>query len=187
MRTKAKRKDAPTAEPTPEQQRNGEFVVEDIMDKGRGGVLIRIGKAYRRKPMIEVLHAAGLFTDAELKALKHYRHHAELVERSPLRDSLAFGIPGRNGNGPTITHLNASFLVGQIERAVGSLTDILRAVAVDDSSLSQWAMKRSGSVEKRRQHRGQWRTTFEPKPYALAIAKLEMKIAAQRVEAELVA
>lgn len=170
--------------PTPEQQREGGFVVQDVTDKRRGGGTITIGKAYCRRRQVEQLSASGLFTDEEAKALRHYRHHADLIERSPTRDSLCLQ-RGGSGNGRTITFLNAAFLVGQVEAAVGSLADILRAVVVEDVSLSQWAIRRSGGIDTRRERKGRVVTAIEPKQKALAIAKLEMKLAAQRVASEL--
>src|SRR5688572_26328395 len=65
------------ASPTAEQLRHGAFAVEDITDKRRGGGSITIGKAYRRRPMIDVLFAADVLSQDEYKALRHYRHHAD--------------------------------------------------------------------------------------------------------------
>lgn len=169
--------------PTPEQLRDGGFAVQDVTDKRRGGATITIGKAYCRRRMVEQLALQGMFTDEEAKALQHYRHHADTIERSPTRDSLCLQRGG--GNGPTLTFLNAAFHVRQVESAVGALVDILRAVVVEDVSLSQWAIRRAGSIEVRRLRKDRVVTAFEPKQRALAIAKLEIKMAAQRVASEL--
>lgn len=170
--------------PPPEQMSAGAFVLTDIIDKRQGGGAIAIGKAYRRRPMIDILMAQGLFTAEEHKALRHYRHHADLVDRSPVRDSLCLQ-RGGSGAGPTLTMLSACRLVGGVEAAAGSLKDILRAIVVDDWSLSQWAIQRHGGVEIKRERNGKAATAMEPRHRALVIAKQEMKIAAQRVEAEL--
>lgn len=169
--------------PTPEQMREGGFIVQDVTDKRRGGGTITIGKAYRRQRMVEQLTDSGMFTSEEAKALRHYRHHADTVERSPTRDSLCLQRGG--GHGPTVTYLNAAFLVGQVESAVGALVDILRAVVVEDVSLSQWAIRRAGALETRRQRKGRVVVAIEPKQKALAIAKMEIKFVAQRVASEL--
>jgi hypothetical protein len=184
MGRKASNKKVPV-EPTREQMRDGAFALSDIVDRSPNGRMIEIGTAYRRRPQIDILAAQGLLNSDELKALHHYRHHADLIERSPVRDSLC--LMRGHGNGPTITTLNAAFIVREIEAAVGSLVDILRAVVVDDVSLSQWAIRRHGSYEKTRVRRGRPETTIEPKDRALGIARLEMKIAASRVAAELAA
>ena len=169
--------------PTPEQMHG--FALVDIVDRSANGRMIEIGRAYRRRAQIDVLAEQGMFTRDELKALHHYRHHADLIARSPTRDSLC--LMRGSGNGPTITALNAAFIVRAIEAAVGSLVDILRAVAVDDVSLSQWAIRRAGALEVRRQRQGRVVTYIEPRQRALAIAKLEMKMVAQRVASELAA
>lgn len=184
-RTNRARKIIDIMAPPLEQMRDGAFAEQDIVDRRPGGAQVTIGRAYRRRPQIDVLAAQGLFNADELKALHHYRHHADLIERSPTRDSLC--LMRGHGNGPTISALNAAFIVREIESAVGALVDILRAVVVDDVSLSQWAIRRAGALEIRRQRQGRIVTLLEPRQRALAIAKLEMKMAAQRVTSELAA
>lgn len=188
---KAKRKVEALA-PTAEQQRDGAFAVLDIVDR-RAGASISIGRAYRRVPMIDRLRDEGLLSRDEHKALKHYRHHADMIDRSPTRDSLDTRRGG--GEGPAFSIVNAAYVVRQIESAVGSLVDILRAVVVDDSSLAQWAINRHGGIERRR-IRVRYRkgkpvefieTRIEPSERALGIVRLEMKIAASRVASEMAA
>jgi hypothetical protein len=183
----SRRKSLEIAGPTPEQMEGGCFVLEDVTDKRDGGGTINLGKAYRRKPMIQTLAEQGLFSDAEYKALKHYRHHADLADRSLVRDSLGkqAGGSGGSGNGPTIEMLNAVRITTDCEAAAGSLKDILRAVAVDDMSLSQWAIKRSGGIDDCATKNGQTVCRIKPRQKALAIAKLEIKMVAKRVESEL--
>jgi hypothetical protein len=178
------KKAAEIAAPPAEQMREGAFTVQDIMDKRRGGGIIAIGKAYRRKPMIDVLAGQGVFTPEEHKALRHYRHHADIADRSPTRDSLCLQ-RGGNGDGPTITTLNAVRLVADVEAAAGSLANILRAIVVDDLSLSQWAITRHGGLDKSRLRKGKEQRTVEPRDEAVKIARMEIRIAAQRVQAEL--
>lgn len=181
------RKRTGAAEPefAPTLEQMAAFELGDIVDKGPNGRSIEIGRAYRRRRMVEQLSCQGMFTDEEAKALKHYRHHADLIERSPMRDSLCLQRGG--GNGPTLTYLNAAFLVRQIEHAAGTLVDILRAVIVEDVSLSQWAIRRAGALEMRRERKGRIVTSIEPRQKALAIAKMEIKFVAQRVASELAA
>jgi hypothetical protein len=173
--------------PTPEQMRGAEYVLEDVTDKGRGGASIKIGKAYRRKSMLVTLAEQGYFNDEELKALSMYRHCALRADRSPLRDSLLRHMPTGSSDGVTIGILNAIRMTDDCERAAGSLRDILRAVIVDDVSLSQWAASKGGSIEKCRDRKGTRVCTMEPTDKALAIAKMEIKVAAHRVQAEIAA
>src|SRR5688572_2345557 len=166
--------------PTQEQQAGGVFAIEDVLDRTPGGAAISIVKAYRRTPMIKILLASHVISYEDWKALNHYRHHADLADRSPIRDSLCLQRGGR-GNGPTISTLHAIRVRDDCERAAGSLADILRMIVVYDWSLSQWAMHRHGSVEKRRP-RG---NRIEPTAKAMEIARLEIRIAASRVRGEL--
>jgi len=187
MASKSKAKlEAEAMSPPVEQMRGAAFAVETVHDRKPNGALCLKGVAYRRRPMIDILHEQGLFSQDELKALRHYRHHADLIDGSPTKDSLCIEYGG-GGDGRTITMLNASYLVRSVESAVGTLVDILRAVVVDDTSLSQWAINRYGGIEKRRQRKGRVQVTIEPRDRGLAIARLEMKFAAQRVASELAA
>lgn len=173
------------AKPTEEQMRHAEFREEDIVDRQPGGRFATIGKAFRKRRMLEILGAQGLFSSAEFKALAHYRHHADMADRSLLRDSLNTYRAGGDGSGPTVEMITAIALVADVERAAGSLVDILRAVIVEDKSLSQWAMDHGGSIEQCRDRKGRTVCTLEPKRKALNVAKLDMQMVAKRVEAEL--
>lgn len=186
MKRGRRQRDAGIIGPPAEQLAGAAFTIEDVTDKSRGGGTITIGKAYRRQRMIDVLAASGAISEIEHRALRHYRHHADLADRSLVRDSLCLQRGGA-GAGMTLTTLNAVRVRDDLERAAGTLADILRAVAVYDMSLSQWAMNASGSIERQAERRGKPITLLEPKRKALEIAKLEIRIAAQRVEAELAA
>lgn len=188
MKPKRRKKLADIATPTPEQMRSGSFELADILDKQSNGRTLAIGKAYRRRPMIETLHGQGLLSDAEYRALKHYRHHADCADRSPTKDSLASAvcpIRGGSGDGPSRTLLHAQQVRDDCERAAGSLVDILRAVVVEDLSLSDWAIRSAGGLDQCRERKGRRVCTVEPRKHALDIARLEIKIAAGRVQAEL--
>ena len=171
--------------PTDEQMRSP-FKIEEVTHVGDAAA-ITIAKPYRRTPMYLVLQS--MFSDAEIKALKHYRHHADIADRSPLRDSLDKQIRG-NGTGPTVEVVNAIRVRDDCERAAGSLKDILRAVVVYDWSLSAWAMQKGGAVEKeytRLNRKGEEVRVYEmrPRDYALKEANLEIKMVAKRIQAEL--
>ncbi len=178
-------KDQPTP-PNDVQLARAAFVQQDIVDKRPGGGQVIIGKAFRRKPMVEILAGQGLFSAAEFKALTHYRHHADMADRSPIRDSLCLHRFGGSGH-PTISLLNAIRIRDDCERAAANLAPILRAVILDDMSLSEWAIGQGGSIEVCRDKRGKRICVIEPRRNVLDIAKLEIRIVAQRVEAELAA
>lgn len=167
-------------EPTSEQL--GAFELAEIVEQQRSGRSVTIGKAFRRRRMIDTLLEAKVLAIDEHKALHVYRHNADLADRSPLRDSIATLMMVRgSGEPPSVVILNAIRVRDDCERAAGSLAPLLRAVVIDDVSLSQWAISQRGGIEKARR-RG---TVVEARPKALAIARLEIKVAAQRVQAEL--
>lgn len=172
------------AAPTPEQNREGAFIIDDVMDRRAGGVSIRIGKAYRRQPMIDILRTAGILDAEDHRALRHYRHHADLADRSPIRDSLCLQ-RGGNGAGPTVSTLNAARVRDDCERAAGTLADILRAVVVYDKSLSQWAIEQHGGVEECYKRKGGNIYQIKPRSGMLKRARMDIKMAAVRVRAEL--
>ena len=177
MKPRNKPKDV--ASPTPEQMARGNFQLGEIRDVGPRAS-VTIGKAWRRVPMIYLLWLAKVIDHAEYKALYHYRHHADLADKSPIRDSLNIH-RGGGGNGIAFTTLNTCRVRDDCERAAGALADILRRVVVDDWSLAQWAIHRGGGIERPRK-RG---THIEAHPDYLILAKYEIRFAAQRVQSEL--
>jgi hypothetical protein len=187
---KSRKKPVEICSPTAEQMKAGQFQVGDIVDR-EGGRSMTIGKAYRRVPMIDTLRA--MFSEPEWKALHHYRHHAMVADKSPVRDSLCIQRQGGSGGGTTVEMLNAVRVTADCERAAGQLVDILRAVVIEDLSLSEWAMRQAGGLDVRREKKDQAgnvlrvTTTIEPRRKALEIAQLEIKMVAKRVEAELAA
>lgn len=166
--------------PTPEQQAHSTYVVE------RESVAGVVGKEhYRKVRQLEALHASGVINDEQFKSLKHYRHHADVSDRSLTRDSLRSWLPrGSGGDGPGQEVLHAIRVTADIENAAGCLVDILRAVVVDDQSLSQWAMKKFGAFEECYSVRGKTVCQLKPRRKALDIARLDFQMAAIRVDAE---
>lgn len=158
--------------PTPEQVLRGNFAA--------------IGMAHRRVPVIETMHARGMLSDEAFRRLAWYRDQALLAERSPVKSSLNIVIgmaPGRAGSerGPSAALVSAQLTVGRIERDLGSLAPLARAIAVDDVSLSQWCVAKHGGREKY-DARG---TFVAVVPLAekrvMEEAKLELKMAAGRI------
>lgn len=180
-RRAAKQKRIDATPPTPEQEAGAEFRLEPVTERGQV-----IGTAYRRRPMIDILFERGIFDEPHYKALKHYRHHADIADKSPIRDSLTNWMPkAAGGTGPGIELLNAMRVRDDCERAAGSLYDILRAVVVSDMSLSQWAMGKHGASERCRTKGQRVICVMEPTDKAMKVARYEIVIAAQRVKAEL--
>lgn len=153
------------------------------------GVFRRATIAYRRVPMIDTLKDAGKLTDAEYSALAYYRDQAiqaedDAARSSPLAAERIMGGGGRSGGSTTpVTLLSTPALLetARIERDLGSLLDIARAVAVDDMSLTQWCIAKHGGRE-RYDGKGKF-IAMVPRceRNAMGIAHLELKHAARRI------
>lgn len=108
---------------------------------------VSMGMARRVKPPIVSLHEAGKLSNAEFSALAYYRDQASLADRSPVRCGIDFSVRSE-GNGPGAAITSALIETGRMERDMGQLWDIARAVAVDDKSLSQWCVDKHGGRER---------------------------------------
>lgn len=132
---KAKRKkqvDAVQIEtPTPEQIGTGEFQ--------------RVGMHYRRVPVIEVLYDKGVLNQREYEALDYYGAQASLADKSPVRSCC--DTSPRGGSGPGVAITSALIETGRLERELGVLRDIARAIAVDNWTLEQWCIAKHGGRE----------------------------------------
>lgn len=145
--------------------------------------------AYKRVCIIDKLREQGVITERQHKGLARYRDVAIADDRSLIRDSLdkaAEGFSGGSGGlGMPPSLLRNAIELGRLERDLGALQDIARAIAVDDMSLSQWAMHQSGSVMREREERGRVITWFEPKRKAKEIATMELRMAGERLAASI--
>ncbi|GLT01792.1 hypothetical protein GCM10007897_31900 [Sphingobium jiangsuense] len=153
--------------PTDEQQQRGQFVTA--------------GASVRRVPVIETLHKTGRLSEDEYRALGYYRDQASLADRSPTRSCLDEHIGGGQGHGPGAAVISAMLETARMERDLGSLRDIARAVAVDDMSLSQWCISQYGGRE-RYNGKGEFVAmvpNFERK--AMKVAILDIRMAARRI------
>lgn len=165
----------PSIGPTPEQRTSfatASFRSEDMTVK----------MIYRRVAMIDQMLERGDLQAHEHKALAHYRDQAHLAERSPVKSCLDDS-KGGGATGQTLSAAVTSAIIttARIERDLGSLRDIARAVAVLDHSLSQWCIAKHGGRE-RYGKRGEFVAMV---PIAekrnMDIAKLELRHAASRI------
>jgi hypothetical protein len=144
---------------------------------------VSAGMAHRRVPMIDQMLKRDQITHKEHAALAHYRDQASLAESSPVKSCLDRSIRAGNGNGPSAAVISAMLETARIERALGSLLDIARAVAVEDKSLSQWLIDKHGGRER---YDGQGRfIALVPvgERKRMEIARLELRMAARRIAA----
>ncbi len=146
---KAKRKPVEYSEdfaPTPEQRAKGVFV--------QGGNLAtsateRAGLAYRRKPVIDTLREEHKLTQRQYDGLSRYRVVALAAERSELKSCIDFSV---RGNGEDRRHfgLRMNIELGRLETDLRGLLHIARSVAVEDETLSAWAVRQCGGKERLR-------------------------------------
>lgn len=132
--------------PTEAQQARALYVVEPSPDE-QGRFDLR-KKRCRRVPVIDTMLARGELTETEHKRLAHYRDQASLADRSLTRSCLAQHAGGGTGMGPSAAVVSAIVTTARIERDLGSLADITRAVAVDDMSLTEWCVAQHGGRER---------------------------------------
>ena len=157
--------------PTPEQRAKGEFV--------QGGNLAtsaneRAGLAYRRKPVIDTLHAEHKLTQRQYDGLARYRTVALVAERSELKSCIDFSV---RGNGEDRRHfgLRMNIELGKLETDLHGLLHIARAVALDDETLTSWAVRQSGGKERLRGAV----TAIEPSSQAFNRAWLDLRMAGE--------
>ncbi len=151
--------------PTPEREAKGSFR--------------SMGMARRLVPVIDTLRNQGMLSEAEWDALNYYRDQASLADKSPVR-SCCDNSP-RGGGGPGVTIISAMLETGRIERDLGQLVDIARAVAVDDVSLAQWCVEKHGGRE-RYGKKGQIIAIVPVREkHNIALARMELRMAAHRI------
>lgn len=149
------------------------------------------GAAVRVVPVIETLLSTGRLTQREYDALAHYReqaHRAEddMAQESPLSPAR---VMGGVSSSPSSGRLPAGVILAtpaiietaRLERELGSLFPLARAIAVDDITLTRWCVQQGGGVERRRQGKV---VAIEPRnPLAVRTAAIELRFAARRIMA----
>lgn len=154
--------------PTPEQHGHGDFV--------------RFGGRWRRVPVIDTMRDRKQLTRDEHRALARYRDMAALAVRSPTRSCLDVAVRGAASDLPrSAATVSAELDVARMERDMGSVADIARAVAVDDMTLSQWCIAKHGGRERLE---GDKVRAIVPPDGSVKIALMELRTAAWRMGAE---
>lgn len=130
---KAKKRTSAVSEifrPTPEREAANDFR--------------NVGMARKVVPVIVRLHEDGVLNDEEFAALAYYRDQASLADHSPVRSCIDFS--PRGGHGPGIAITSAIIETGRLERNMGALWPLCRAVCVDDWTLERWCIERTGKA-----------------------------------------
>lgn len=151
-------------------------VVEALRAKGE-----RMAKVRRLVPPIDTLLANGKITEEEHRALTYYRDQADMANRSPLKDSLNKTVTGADGQGLSAAVTSAILETGRLERDMGQLSGIARAVAVDDLSIAQWCIRKHGGRE-RHDGKGKFVCVVPVREVEnVKIALMEVRMAAHRI------
>ncbi|MDR6850344.1 hypothetical protein [Sphingomonas sp. BE137] len=151
-------------------------VVDALRTKGE-----RMAKVRRLVPPIDSLLAAGKLTEDEHRALAYYRDQADTANKSPIKDSLNKSVSGSDGHGLGAAVVSAILATSRIERDMGQLSDIARAVAVDDMSIAQWCIRKHGGRE-RYDGKGRFVCVVPLREVEVTkIAVMELRMAAHRI------
>lgn len=117
----------------------------------------RTGLSYRRVPVIDTLLAAGKLTHAQHIALSYYRDQAsraedDIGEQGTLAPEKIMGGGGGSCMGgfipAALIATSAILETSRIERDLGSLLGIARAICVDDMTIQQWCISQHGGRER---------------------------------------
>ncbi len=151
--------------PTPEQLEKGDYR--------------RVGMSYRKTPVIETLYAEGKINHREYEVLDYYGSQASLADKSPVKSCCDDSPSG--GAGPGVGITSAMLETARLEREMGCLRDIARAVVVDNWTLEQWCIHKHGGRE-RYDRKGRF-VAMVPNNETenMGIAMLELRMAARRI------
>lgn len=147
------------------------------------------GVALRVVPAIDTLLKAGKINQAEFEALSYYREQAHKAEDDLARcGTLAPERMMGGGRGTSGSHIPVGLLAtpaiiecARLERELGELRALARAIAVDDWSLTRWCIARHGGRE-RYDDKGQF-VAMVPiaEKRVMDLARLELRLAAGRI------
>ena len=103
-----------------------------------------------------------------------------MASKSPIKDSLNKTI-GTGGQGLSAAVVSAMLATARIERDMGQLSDIARAVAVEDLTIAQWCRRKHGERE-RYDGKGRFVCMVPRREVEVTrIAIMELRMAAHRI------
>jgi len=170
----AKRKHKPIQleELPPEQMEGYEF--EKQFERGMAKARIV------RTPVIDTLLARKRITKAEHQALAFYRDQATIADRSLYKSCLDMS-PKGSGNGPTPKVLSAQIETQAMDAALKGLASFVRAIAVDDVTLTDWLDSKGKARLICRNKGGVRRCTPEADGAVMESALNDLRMAAKRL------
>lgn len=135
---------------------------------------------YRKIPVIDTMLARDQITPQEHALLGYYRDMASLADKSPLKSCIDFSVKGGD-IGPSAAITSAILETARIERDLGSLRELARAVAVDDKSIDEWCIAKYGGRE-RYNGRGEFIAIVpNNEDHVTSMTLMELKMAARRI------
>ena len=143
---------------------------QEQLDKNR---FKSAGMAYRKTPVIDTMLAKEQITSAQYVALNYYREQASAADRSCIKSNIDFSI-GTGIQRPMGHQTPQEIETHRIERDLGKLRPIARAIAVDDYSLTEWCLEQHGGNEVLRGKN----VVIEPSQKNMKRALLELRYAA---------
>lgn len=161
--------------PTPQREAHNDF--------RRAGIVFRV------VPVIDTLLKAGKLDQAEYDALEYYREQAQKAEDDMARcgtlapERMMGGSQGTGGSRIPVGMLATPAIIecGRIERDLGELRTIARAIAVDDWSLTRWCIEKHGGRE-RRDDKGKFLAVVPvAEKRVMELARLDLRMAARRI------
>ena len=154
--------------------------------------IVSAGMARRIVPVIDLLWENGHITEAEYCSLAHYRNQASQAEDDTCQmnvlapEKIMGG--GSHGSHPAGGYTPATMIctpaileTARIERDLGSLLAIARAVAVDDVSLAQWCIAQWGGRERYNAAGRMVAIVPVNEKRHIAIARQDLRMAAHRI------
>lgn len=124
-----------------------EDTIRSTKEAGQHGSFRRDGAAQRRQSVIDTLRDQARISVEVWEKLTYFREQSMIASiglyRCPLDRS-----PRGNSDGRSVKHQSALIEVGRMERDLGALLDIAKAVAVDDTTLANWCIEQHGGRER---------------------------------------
>jgi hypothetical protein len=163
------------------------IVRDDVTpERAQHNAFVSAGMAHRVVPVISELLAASDLTPSQYDVLAYYRDQAtraedDMARQSPLAPERIMGGGGCH-YGPgnwIIIDTPALRETARIERDLGNLRDIARAVAVDDMTLTRWCIERFGGRERLKS--GKVIAIVPAGKRHVEVARLELRMAAGRI------
>lgn len=136
------------------------------------------GAAVKIVAPITTLLKAGKINQRQFDGLERYAAVANAAERSLVKSNIDFSVYGTSEGLPHFgVRMNIELGKLELELHKYRLVPFVRAICVDELSVSQWAMQQGGSVMRCREEGRKVVRWYEPRRKFLDAAMLDLKYA----------